>query len=185
MSSLNIIFPSVLWSPLWSYWRRLPLKYFLFAILSSAIRCEWPNQLNPCGFVCFIAFLCLINSSDSSSVFDSPFTVSFFRRTKCLSWHFFFKWRLWCTPLYFRLLCFVGVKLGLSHWGRNVVWGSLFFNRALFNYYIPTNCTNLLFIYKQHIKTFVLFKLLKLILHVSVTDWPSSGRYNISLNFSY
>jgi len=26
-------------------------------------------------------------------------------------------------------------------------------------YYIPTNCTNLLFIYKQHIKTFVLFKL--------------------------
>ena len=37
-------------------------------------------------------------------------------------------------------------------------------------YYIPTNCTNLLFIYKQHIKTFVLFKLLKLLLHVSVTD---------------
>ena len=31
----------------------------------------------------------------------------------------------------------------------------------LFIYYIPTNCTNLLFIYKQHIKTFVLFKLLK------------------------
>jgi len=25
----------------------------------------------------------------------------------------------------------------------------------------------------------------KLLLHVSVTDWPSSGRYNISLNFSY
>ena len=37
-------------------------------------------------------------------------------------------------------------------------------------YYIPTNCTNLLFIYKQHIKTFLLFKLLKLLLHVSVTD---------------
>ena len=37
-------------------------------------------------------------------------------------------------------------------------------------YYIPTNCTNLLFIYKQHIKTFVLLKLLKLLLHVSVTD---------------
>jgi hypothetical protein len=37
-------------------------------------------------------------------------------------------------------------------------------------YYIPTNFTNLLFIYKQHIKTFVLFKLLKLHLHVSVTD---------------
>ena len=37
-------------------------------------------------------------------------------------------------------------------------------------YYIPTNCTNLLFIYKQHIKTFVLFKLLKLLLHISVTD---------------
>jgi len=36
-------------------------------------------------------------------------------------------------------------------------------------FYIPTNRTNLLFIYKQHIKTFVLFKLLKL-LHVSVTD---------------
>ena len=52
-------------------------------------------------------------------------------------------------------------------------------------YYIPTNCTNLLFIYKQHIKTFVLFKLLKLLLHVSVTDWPSSGRYNISLKFIY
>ena len=54
-----------------------------------------------------------------------------------------------------------------------------------FIYYIPTNCTNLLFIYEQHIKTFVLFKLIKLLLHVSVTDWPSSGRYNISLNFSY
>jgi len=37
-------------------------------------------------------------------------------------------------------------------------------------YYIPTNCTNLLFIYEQRIKTFVLFKLLKLLLHVSVTD---------------
>jgi len=35
--------------------------------------------------------------------------------------------------------------------------------------YIPTNCANLLFIFKQHIKTFLLFKLLKL-LHVSVTD---------------
>ena len=42
--------------------------------------------------------------------------------------------------------------------------------QCLIIYYIPTNCTNLLFIYKQHIKTFVLFKLLKLLLHVSVTD---------------
>ena len=49
-------------------------------------------------------------------------------------------------------------------------------------YYIPTNCTNLLFIHKQHIKTFVFFKFLKLLLHVSVTDWPSSGRYNIYLS---
>ena len=67
----------------------------------------------------------------------------------------------------------------------HLIINSLFFNRAIFNYYIPTNCTNLLFIYKQHIKKFVLFKLLKLLLHVSVTDWPSSWRYNISLNFSY
>ena len=36
------------------------------------------------------------------------------------------------------------------------------------------------YFYKQHIKTFVLFKILKLLLHVSVTDWPSSGRYNMS-----
>jgi len=39
--------------------------------------------------------------------------------------------------------------------------------------------------YKQHIKTFVLSRTLKLLLQVSVTDWPSSGRYNICLNFSY
>ena len=63
------------------------------------------------------------------------------------------------------------------------LWGIV--GTSLYIYYIPTNCTNLLFIYKQHIKTFVLFKLLKLLLHVSVADWPSSGRYNIFLNFSY
>ena len=68
---------------------------------------------------------------------------------------------------------------------RNSVWIRKTNYTSLFAiYYIPTNCTNLLFIYKQHIKTYVLFKLLKLLLHVSVTDWPSSGRYNISLNFS-
>ena len=61
----------------------------------------------------------------------------------------------------------------------------IWYNKNIFIYYIPTNCTNLLFIYKQHIKTFVLFILLKLLLHVSVTDWPSSGKYNVSLNFSY
>ena len=52
----------------------------------------------------------------------------------------------------------------------NLKMAALGQNMQLFIYYIPTNCTNLLFIYKQHIKTFVLFKFLKLLLHVSVTD---------------
>jgi hypothetical protein len=72
-----------------------------------------------------------------------------------------------------RVNCIEGVKLI-----------NTFRTSCIFIYYIPTNCTNLLFMYKQHIKTFVLFKLLKLI-HVSVTDWPSSGTYNIYINFSY
>ena len=58
----SVIFPSVLWSPLWSYWHRFPLTYF-FTILSSSIRCKWPNQLNRCAFMWLITFLCLINSS--------------------------------------------------------------------------------------------------------------------------
>jgi len=32
------------------------------------------------------------------------------------------------------------------------------------------------YLFINNIKTFVLFKFLKLLLHVSVTDWPSSGR---------
>ena len=39
--------------------------YTLFTILSSGIRCKWPNQLNLCAFMWFIIFLCLINSSNS------------------------------------------------------------------------------------------------------------------------
>jgi hypothetical protein len=35
--------------------------YTLFTILSSGIRCKWPNQLNLCAFMWFIIFLCLIN----------------------------------------------------------------------------------------------------------------------------
>ena len=42
--------------------------YTFFTILSSGIRCKWPNQLNPCAFMWFITFLCLINSSNSSFV---------------------------------------------------------------------------------------------------------------------
>jgi len=42
--------------------------YTLFTILSSDIRCKWPNQLNLCAFMSFIIFLCLINSSNSSFV---------------------------------------------------------------------------------------------------------------------
>jgi hypothetical protein len=38
----------------------------LFIILSSGIRCKWSNQINLCVFLCFIIFLCLINSSNSS-----------------------------------------------------------------------------------------------------------------------
>ena len=43
--------------------------YTLFTILSSGIRCKWPNQLNLCAFVWFITFFCVINSSNSSFVF--------------------------------------------------------------------------------------------------------------------
>ena len=57
-----VIFPSVLWSPLWSYWHWFPLISYS-TILSSGIRCKWPNQLNRCAFVWFIIFSCLINSS--------------------------------------------------------------------------------------------------------------------------
>ena len=42
--------------------------YTFFTILSSGIRCKWPNQLNLCAFMWFIIFLCLINSSNSSFV---------------------------------------------------------------------------------------------------------------------
>ena len=42
--------------------------YTLFTILSSCIRCKWPNQLNLCAFMWFIMFVCLINSSNSSIV---------------------------------------------------------------------------------------------------------------------
>jgi hypothetical protein len=63
-----VIFPSVLWSPLWSYWHRFPFIYFFFTLLSSGIRCKWPNQLNHCAFMWFIVFLRLINSSNSSFV---------------------------------------------------------------------------------------------------------------------
>ena len=62
-----VTFPSVLWSPMWSYWHRFPLIHF-FTILSSGIRCKWPNQLNHCAFMWFIIFLCLINSPNSSFV---------------------------------------------------------------------------------------------------------------------
>ena len=44
------------------------LYTFFFTILSSGIRCKWPNQLNRCDFMWFIIFLCLINSSNSSFV---------------------------------------------------------------------------------------------------------------------
>ena len=40
----------------------------LFTIMSSCIRCKWPNQLNRCAFIWSIMFLCLINSSYSSFV---------------------------------------------------------------------------------------------------------------------
>ena len=39
-----------------------------FTILSSGIRCKWPNQPNRCAFMWLIIFLCLINSSTSSFV---------------------------------------------------------------------------------------------------------------------
>jgi len=39
-----------------------------FTIISSAIRCKWPNQVNRCDFMWFIIFLCLTNSSNSSFV---------------------------------------------------------------------------------------------------------------------
>jgi len=42
--------------------------YFFFTILSSGIRCKWPNQLNCCAFMWFIMLLCLINSTNSSFV---------------------------------------------------------------------------------------------------------------------
>jgi len=45
-----VVFPSVVWSPLWSYWHRFPLIYF-FTILSSAIRYKWPNHLNRCALM--------------------------------------------------------------------------------------------------------------------------------------
>ena len=63
-----VIFPSVLWSPLWSYWHWFPFIYFFFTLLSSGIRCKRPNQLNRCAFMWFIVFLRLINSSNSSFV---------------------------------------------------------------------------------------------------------------------
>ena len=39
-----------------------------FTILSSGIRCKWPNQLNRCAFMWFIIILYLINSCNSSFV---------------------------------------------------------------------------------------------------------------------
>ena len=50
--------------------------------------------------------------------------------------------------------------------------------------YIPTNCTKLYFFINNTLKHLYCLNS-KLLLRVSVTDWPSSGRYNISLNFSY
>ena len=50
--------------------------YTFFTILSFAIRCQWPNQLNRCVFMRFNIYLCLINSSNSSS--DSIFRDQFF-----------------------------------------------------------------------------------------------------------
>jgi hypothetical protein len=37
--------------------------YTFFTILSSAIQCKWPNQLNICAFMLFIIFLCRVNPS--------------------------------------------------------------------------------------------------------------------------
>ena len=42
--------------------------YTFLTILSSNIRCKWPNQLNLCASVLFIMFLCLVNLSNSSFV---------------------------------------------------------------------------------------------------------------------
>ena len=42
--------------------------YTVFAILSSSIRCKWPNQRNIFVFIWFIIFLCLISSSNSTFV---------------------------------------------------------------------------------------------------------------------
>jgi len=148
--------------------------------------------------LCFLIFT-FVDSKLESKRFCTEWQQAYpdFNLLLISSWteFWFIRSRIFEMSRFFRLLSVFMLWHRPTSWHRDMtmhlvlaafisspMW-SRTFNRHI--YFIPTNCTNLLFIYKQHIKTFVLFKLLKLLLHVSVTDWPSSGRYNISLNFSY
>jgi len=60
-----VIFPFVVWSPLWSYWRRFSPIHFYHSLVT---RCKCRNMLDRCTFLWFILFSRLINSFNSSFV---------------------------------------------------------------------------------------------------------------------
>ena len=84
-----VIFPSVLWSRLWSYWHRFSLIYFLpFSLPPFDVNGQ-PSLI--VVLLCDLLYSYVLLIHLIHRLFDSPFTISFFCRTKDLSQHFHFK----------------------------------------------------------------------------------------------